>query len=99
MQTTRKPITDLIEGDLIDLEEVQEILSGLKESGWPVDLMDGATMHIAETEFAAVESVEADGSDDTALIVTNRSTFALPGSVSLGVHGSMGAVARLLPFD
>lgn len=91
MQITYKPVTDLVEGDLIDLEDVQEILTELRKSGQAVVPLDDTTMHVAETEFAAVESVELNGDDDTVLISTDQSAFALPASnVNLRIHGNMG---------
>ena len=90
MQITYKPGTDLVEGDLIDLEDVQEILTELRASGQAVELLDDTTMRVAETEFAAVESVELNGDDDTVLIATDQSTFTLPASnVNLRIHGNM----------
>lgn len=90
MQITYKPVTDLVEGDLIDLEDVQEILTELRKSGQAVKLLGDTTMHVAETEFAAVESVELNGNDDTVLISTDQSAFALPASnVNLRIHGNM----------
>ena len=90
MQITYKPVTDLIEGDLIDLEDVQEILTELRKSGQPVVPLSDTTMRVAETEFAAVESVELNGNDDTVLIATDQDTFTLPASnVNLRIHGNM----------
>lgn len=90
MQITYKPVTDLVEGDLIDLEDVQEILTELRKSGQAVELLDDMTMHVAETEFAAVESVEPEGHDDMVLITTDQVTFALRASnVNLRIHGNM----------
>lgn len=83
----RKVVSDLVEGDMIDLEEVGAELDRMLIEGRGTELLSDATMYAAQFEYSVVEEVSLDAAG-LLLIRTNTATAALDPMVTLEVYGN-----------